>query len=78
MKAENCLPVAKEFIKWMDGHGSLGEVEWLLGDENHRLTWALGKSFVVDVCGAREEAVTEQEAVLAFLIYLSMRYTIND
>ena len=76
MKTKSCLVLAKEMLNWLDGEGTLEVIEELTGDKFHLLSKSLFDSLIVDSSGRLFDSIGREEAMLAFLMVLSMRYSI--
>ena len=75
MKTTDVLRVVDAYLAWLDGEGSLLDVEWLLGDKHHFVSQCLKDSLICDLRGRPYENITRDKAILAFAILLAMRPT---
>lgn len=78
MKQRDVLTIAKRFLSWHSGFGTLFDVEKLLGDKEHFITSVLEASSISDANGNPSADVSRQEATLAFTIAISMRFALSQ
>jgi len=73
MRRTNLLRVARKIYEWEAGEALIADVEYLLDDREHKLSFVLFRGGITDVRGTKLPEISANDAILAVNLAVAMR-----